>query len=312
MFELTNLALLDLRTGNFTRATAAASEVADLARETGNDYLLACNLAVLARLAGSRGDVVTSVDHARRAREIADRLADRLIGAEVAMGLAESSLAEGRPANAIAHLEDLRRLADENEVDEPSVLPFHADLVEAYARTGRESDARAELARLERQAEATGRRWALAAAARCRGYLGPADALDAHFGQALALHEAAGWSPFQRARTQLLYGERLRRARRRVDARGQLRAAIETSTSWARRGGRNALAQSSRRPVRPSRVAMRPRRRSSHRRNSRSRSRSPRAAGTERLPRHSSSARRRSSSISRGCIASSTSTRERS
>jgi DNA-binding CsgD family transcriptional regulator/KaiC/GvpD/RAD55 family RecA-like ATPase len=228
MFELTNLALLDLRTGNFTRATAAASEVADLARETDNDYLLACNLAVLARLAGSRGDVVTSVDHARRAREIADRLADRLIGAEVAMGLAESSLAEGRPANAIAHLEDLRRLADENEVDEPSVLPFHADLVEAYARTGRESDARAELGRLERQAEATGRRWALAAAARCRGYLGPADALDAHFGQALALHEAAGWSPFQRARTQLLYGERLRRARRRVDARRQLRAAIET------------------------------------------------------------------------------------
>lgn len=228
MFELTNLALLDLRTGHFTRATAAASEVADLARETDNDYLLACNLAVLARLAGSRGDVATSTEHARRASEIADRLADRLIGAEVAMALAESALAEGRAATAIAHLEELRRLADENEVDEPSVLPFSADLVEAYARTGHEAHARAELGQLERQAKVTGRRWALAAAARCRGYLGPADALDEHFGEALALHEAAGWSPFQRARTQLLYGERLRRARRRVDARRQLRAAIET------------------------------------------------------------------------------------
>jgi DNA-binding NarL/FixJ family response regulator len=45
--------------------------------------------------------------------------------------------------------------------------------------------------------------------------------------EALLLHEATP-SPFERARTQLCYGERLRRARKRRLARGHLRAALET------------------------------------------------------------------------------------
>lgn len=228
MFELTNLALLDLRTGYFAKALAAASEVADLAAGTGNDYLLACNLAVLARLAALRGDGAASRQHAQRAADIAERLGDELIGAEVRMALAESALAEGRAAEAAALLETVRHLAEENEIDEPSVLPYSPDLIEAYARTGREPEARAELERFEAQARLVDRRWALAASARCRGLLAPAEELDEHFEAAQRLQDAAGWSPFQGARTQLLYGERLRRARRRVDARTQLRAAIET------------------------------------------------------------------------------------
>jgi len=49
---------------------------------------------------------------------------------------------------------------------------------------------------------------------------------EAHFQHALTLH-ARGEVVFQHARTHLCYGERLRRARRRRDARAQLRAAIE-------------------------------------------------------------------------------------
>jgi DNA-binding CsgD family transcriptional regulator len=46
------------------------------------------------------------------------------------------------------------------------------------------------------------------------------------FESALAAHDEIR-EPFERARTELLYGERLRRARRRGDARVRLRAALE-------------------------------------------------------------------------------------
>jgi DNA-binding CsgD family transcriptional regulator len=52
------------------------------------------------------------------------------------------------------------------------------------------------------------------------------DEFDAAFAQALELHGSV-W-PFARARTELCYGERLGRAGRRVQARVQLRAALET------------------------------------------------------------------------------------
>jgi DNA-binding CsgD family transcriptional regulator len=228
MFELTNLALLDLRTGAFARSLAGASEVAQLALESGNDYLLACNLAVLTRTSAMQGDLAGSREQGRQAMEIADRLGDALIAAEVNMALAESALATGAPSEAIGLLEDLRRLAEENGVDEPSVLPFAPDLIEAYARAGRLAEAQAELDRLEAAARAVGRRWALAAAARCRGVVAGQGDIDAAFGEALDSQVSSGWSPFQGARTQLLYGERLRRVRRRIDARIQLRAAIAT------------------------------------------------------------------------------------
>ncbi len=51
--------------------------------------------------------------------------------------------------------------------------------------------------------------------------------LDAAFASALVLHDATV-DGFERARTQLAYGARLRRGRRRVDARAVLRPALDT------------------------------------------------------------------------------------
>jgi DNA-binding CsgD family transcriptional regulator len=104
-----------------------------------------------------------------------------------------------------------------------------------------------ELDRLEAEARAVDRRWALAAVARCRGFLAPPAEIDEHFAAAFAAERDAGWSRFQGARTQLLYGERLRRARRRLDARTQLRAAIETfdelgAAQWSDRARAELLA----------------------------------------------------------------------
>ena len=226
MFELTNLALLELRTGAFAQALAGASEVASLAAETGNDYLLACNLAVLAHLSAARGDFARHEEQAAQAAEIAARLSDELIGGEVLLARAEAALADGRAADAVEILTPLHELARTNEIGEVGVLPYAADLIEALIRAGRTADAADLLEQFERSAESLDRRWAMAAAARCRGLLADADEFTDAFERALSLGDVAGWSPFQRARTLLLYGERLRRARRRTDARVPLRQAI--------------------------------------------------------------------------------------
>jgi DNA-binding CsgD family transcriptional regulator len=81
----------------------------------------------------------------------------------------------------------------------------------------------------------------LAQLARCRGLLAPDQAAPTHFEEALALHDGQG-RPYDLARTELAYGEALRRARRRGEARTHLRGALETfqrlgAAPWAERAG---------------------------------------------------------------------------
>jgi DNA-binding CsgD family transcriptional regulator len=106
-------------------------------------------------------------------------------------------------------------------------------------RAGRTTEARDALAHFERQARATGRTWTFAAAARCRGLVADADDFEAEFDDALAWHERTP-TPFELARTELCYGERLRRSRGTTEARKRLRSALATferlgAAPWADR-----------------------------------------------------------------------------
>lgn len=77
------------------------------------------------------------------------------------------------------------------------------------------------------RAERKGQPWAMARAARTLGWLAAPNELDQWFGTALTRHERT-LDDFETARTRLAYGARLRRARRRVDARPQLQTALDT------------------------------------------------------------------------------------
>ncbi|HXG76314.1 MAG TPA: helix-turn-helix transcriptional regulator, partial [Gaiellaceae bacterium] len=214
---------LDFRTGAWDAALASASEALALFQETEQPSEAAWAAAVLARMEAARG----SADTCRR-------LAQRALASDVEFGLRSASahalgalglLALGvrDPEEAIAPLETAGRIAALGGVGEPWLLLTPPDLVEALARTGRDTRAEEVLSEFSLAAERAGRTSARAAAARCRGILADEE-WDEAFEEALSLHDTVP-APFERARTELCYGERLRRSRRRVDAREHLRSA---------------------------------------------------------------------------------------
>jgi DNA-binding CsgD family transcriptional regulator len=106
-------------------------------------------------------------------------------------------------------------------------------------QAGRRRDAQRSLELLEAFANASTAPWALARVAHCHGLLSDGTLAQARFEEALDHHERAR-RPFEQARTRLAYGAHLRRARRRVDARGHLAAALDAfetlgAAPWAER-----------------------------------------------------------------------------
>jgi DNA-binding CsgD family transcriptional regulator len=112
------------------------------------------------------------------------------------------------------------------------------DRVEAAVGGGGHATAREAAAGFESWATRTGAAWAPPRVEASRALLSRGEQATEHFEAALRLIQDT--RPFDRARIQLLYGEHLRRERRRADARVQLRRAIEgferlRATPWAER-----------------------------------------------------------------------------
>ena len=120
------------------------------------------------------------------------------------------------------------------------------DLFDLAFRAGRPDVLRAWLDDITAFAEATGTPSALAVAEHGRALLAEGADAEAHFEAALIAHAKSPRSP-DRARTELAYGEYLRRTRRRVDAREHLRTALAVfeelgATPWARRAAQELRA----------------------------------------------------------------------
>jgi DNA-binding CsgD family transcriptional regulator len=104
------------------------------------------------------------------------------------------------------------------------------ELVEAAVRCGRSEAAAAALERLIERTQAAGTELALGIEARSRALLSEGGAADELYCEAVNRLGSCRLAP-DGARAHLLYGEWLRRERRRVDAREQLRAAYERFTA---------------------------------------------------------------------------------
>jgi len=168
-------------------------------------------------------------------------------------GFAE--LSAGKLVAAEASLSSAVRLASEIGLAEPAAWRFHSNHVEAVIGVGDFERAERLLIWLERQGRATGRRWTLATAARCRALLlaaqgntpGAVQAVD----EALRYHQHLAM-PFELGRTLLIAGQIQRRAKRKALARHHLEQALGIFESlpaamWAAR----AQAELSRIGLRP-------------------------------------------------------------
>jgi DNA-binding CsgD family transcriptional regulator len=109
------------------------------------------------------------------------------------------------------------------------------ELIESAARTGRTDLAADALQRLTTKAQACRTDWALGIAARSRALLSTGDIAERGFREAVG-HLSRTRVHGELARAHLLYGEWLRRANRRVDARRELALADEMFTAMGMEG----------------------------------------------------------------------------
>ena len=206
------------------------------AEETGQWGPAALGRSVRARVVAAKGDEAECRADAEAVLALAEAADAHCFAVYGHFALGHLALGAGRVDEAVEELEETARLAAVSALEEPILIPWAPDLVEAYVRAGREDAAAEMLAVLERQAAGADTHAAAALAARCRGLVA-ADGFDAHFEEAMRLH-ARSTMPFERARTLLAWGMRLHRARRRVDARERLREAAAAltelgATPWA-------------------------------------------------------------------------------
>jgi DNA-binding CsgD family transcriptional regulator len=236
-FMLNLIARDQATTDRWAIAEASYEEAINLARESGQRTELTFGLAGLAWLQARQGREQECRGCAAEALQLAADLGMRLHEIWATAALGDLELGLGDAAQAAGHFERLQRLLADLGITDVDLSPG-ADLVDVYLRLGRHDAAQQVAAQLTTAANAKGQPWSLARALRCQGLLASGSFAGA-FEQALSQHALTPDS-FEAARTRLAYGERLRRARNRVLAREQLRAAAEAferlgARPWAER-----------------------------------------------------------------------------
>ncbi|GAA2345798.1 transcriptional regulator [Streptomyces violaceusniger] len=217
---------LDIAQGLWTSATANALEGLQLAEEIVADHLASQCRNCLGWLAAARGDQHAVARYAAETFAQSVPQGGRALSAAAEWNLGMSALFTGRAEEA---LDRLVRLAERGHHSaHPTFAVLAAlDTAEAAVQAGQPAKAEEQARLLRRWAERTNAAWAVSAMHVVQALLASGAEAEKQFRLALEVPGAAS-RPFAHARTRLLYGEWLRRARRRVDARIQLAEAAET------------------------------------------------------------------------------------
>ncbi len=207
--------------GDWALALSLVEESATLGHLTGQRVLVAFTLAMEARIAAGMG----LRDRARRAANEAGVIASDTgarpaqIYASYALGL--DQLSAGDPLAALEPLEAAHRLRRRlGGMQGESVVPYRGDLAEALALTGRTDEAREHADSLALAGEREESPWAAGVALRVQGLIAEDD-YEGYLADALKVLPDVPVS-FDRARTYLVLGARLRRDRRLREAREPL------------------------------------------------------------------------------------------
>lgn len=217
---LVALATSELWAGHFTEAEACHDEADDIVEAMGREAGISPRRAELLAWQGRE-------DEARAAAATQLRLAERLgpgmpenqavralsileLGLGRYQQALEAALGGDRDARSVSHL----------------TLP---DIVEAAIRTGAHGTADEAFRRMEMRATTSGTPWALGLLARCGALMADDDHAEELYRESVRLLGLTRMLT-DLARTHLLFGEWLRRRKRRGDARAQLRTAYEMFT----------------------------------------------------------------------------------
>jgi DNA-binding CsgD family transcriptional regulator len=210
---------------HLTVAMPAAEEAALLATETGQPFMLGLALATQAKIAALRGGFGQAEELAAEAERLGTPVGARPVLATAQHARALAALGLGDCSQALNRLLRMHDLADPTH---QMALKYHtvADIADAASRTEHPEEAADVLAAMEAAAQVTtspslhdGLRFA-------RAVLAGPDRAEELFVAALAADLTR--RPFIRARTELAYGEWLRRQRRAAECRPYLRAARDT------------------------------------------------------------------------------------
>ena len=221
-------------------AYASGDEGWRLALDTGQLWPASWNLLRLVQIDAVRGDEELARAHAAELQALVARTGAAAIGQYAERSLALLDLCLGRSAEALERL--LTPISTALTGAHDSLFLYGVpDAVQAAVRVDRLDEVSAHAERFRHWAEQSRNPLGLALLARCRGLIDEENG-ERHFAQAIEL--APALSPFDQGRSELLYGEWLRRHRRRADARPHLRARSVVSSKSARGRGRRALVRS--------------------------------------------------------------------
>ncbi|MBY8881036.1 AAA family ATPase [Actinacidiphila acidipaludis] len=207
----------------FDDAHRTASEGLRISRDTGQGQWVSQLSSTLAYVAAVRGDAAECRARVDEALAAGSGSATAPGAPWTSWSLGVLDLGQGRAQAALDRLLLLTDPAVRHQICATRSVP---DLVEAAVRLGVPERADEAFTRFERWAARSRQDWAAALVARCRALLAPDGEAEAHWATALKAHDPHRRA-MESARTELLFGEWLRRARRKSEARGRLQSALD-------------------------------------------------------------------------------------